>query len=253
MNNEIQKASMLKRISAFTFDMILLVCLVVALAFGISAILGYDGYHARMDEKYEQYGQMFGIDVNISMEQFDALSEAEQARYNEAVEAINQDEEATKLYSMIVNLTLVIATVSILLAYVGLELVVPLLFGNGQTLGKKIFGIALMRLDGVKVTPFMLFVRTVLGKFTVETMIPVLLIIMLLFGFVGGIGTLIIGLILLVQVILLIATRTHSVLHDMLACTVVVDLASQRIFDSPEARVEYMKRLSAEAAARAEY
>lgn len=253
MNNEIQKASMLKRISAFTFDMILLVCLVVALAFGISAILGYDGYHARMDEKYEQYGQMFGIDVNISMEQFDALPEAEQARYNEAVEAINQDEEATKLYSMIVNLTLVIATVSILLAYVGLELVVPLLFGNGQTLGKKIFGIALMRLDGVKVTPFMLFVRTVLGKFTVETMIPVLLIIMLLFGFVGSIGTLIIGLILLVQVILLIATRTHSVLHDMLACTVVVDLASQRIFDSPEARVEYMKRLSAEAAARAEY
>lgn len=253
MNNDIQKASMLKRISAFTFDMILLACLVVALAFGVSAIVDYDGYHARMDAKYEEYGQKFGIDVNLSLDAFNELTEEELARYNEAVEAINQDEEATKLYSMVVNLTLFIVTISILLAYVGLELVVPLLFGNGQTLGKKIFGIALMRVDGVKVTPFMMFVRTILGKFTVETMIPVLLIIMLLFGLVGSFATLIIGLILLVQVILLIATRTNSALHDMMACTVAVDMASQRIFDSPEARVEYMKRISAEAAAKAEY
>lgn len=253
MNKDVQKASMLKRISAFTFDMILLVCLVVALALGVSAMVGYDGYHARMDEKYEQYGQQYAVDVNISLEEFNNLSEDELANYYAALEAINQDEEATKLYSLIVNLTLVIATVSILLAYVALELVVPLLFGNGQTLGKKIFGIALMRVDGVKVTPFMMFVRTILGKFTVETMIPVLIILMLLFGLIGSFGTMIIGLILLVQVILLIATRTNSALHDLMACTVAVDLASQRIFDSPEARMEYIKRISAEAAAKAEY
>lgn len=253
MNKDVQKASMLKRISAFTFDMILLVCLVVAFALGVSALVGYDGYHAQMDEKYEQYGQQYGVDVNISIEEFNNLSEDELANYYAAVEAINQDEEATKLYSLIVNLTLAIATVSILLAYVALELVVPLLFGNGQTLGKKIFGIALMRVDGVKVTPFMMFVRTILGKFTVETMIPVLIILMLLFGLIGSFGTMIIGLILLVQVILLIATRTNSALHDLMACTVAVDLASQRIFDSPEARMEYIKRINAEVAAKAEY
>ena len=156
-------------------------------------------------------------------------------------------------YSMVVNLTLIIASFSILAGYLVLEFIVPLWLGNGQTLGKKIFGIALMRQDGVKITPLMLFARTILGKYTLETMIPVLIVIMLLFQMIGLIGTLIIGLILLLQVILLIATRTNSALHDLLACTVAVDMASQMMFDSPEALLEYQKRISAEKANRAEY
>lgn len=244
---------MLKRISAYTFDMILLVCLVMALAMVLSGIFGYDDYNAQMDAAYEKYGQMYGVDVSISLEDYEKLPDVEKARYEEALAALNQDPEATRTYSMVVNLTLVIATLSILLGYLVLELLVPLWLGNGQTLGKKIFGIALMRTDGVKVTPFMMFVRTVLGKYTLETMIPVLIVIMLLFQMVGLMGTLILGLILLLQVILLIATHTNSALHDLLACTVAVDMASQMIFDSPEARLEYQKRVSAEAAYKAEY
>ena len=99
----------------------------------------------------------------------------------------------------------------------------------------------------------MMFVRTVLGKYTLETMIPVLIIIMLLFQMVGLMGTIVIGFILLLQVILLIVTRTNSAIHDMIACTVAVDMASQMIFDSPEALLEYKKRISAELANRAEY
>ncbi len=253
MNNDLQKASMLKRISAYTFDLILLACLVVALAAMLSGVLGFDDYNARMDEAYEKYGQMYDINVSMTMEEYEKLTEAELARYEEALAAMNQDEEVLNTYSMVINLTLVIASVSILLSYLLLELLVPLLFGNGQTLGKKIFGIALMRADGVKVTPFMMFVRTVLGKYTLETMLPVLIIIMLLFQIVGLIGTLILGLFLLLQVILLIATRTNSALHDLLACTVAVDMASQMMFDSPEARLEYQKRINAEKAQKAEY
>lgn len=253
MKNDLQKASMLKRISAYTFDMILLVCLVMALAMVLSGIFGYDDYNAQMDAAYEKYGQMYGVDVSISLEDYEKLSEGEKARYEEALAALNQDPEATRTYSMVVNLTLVITSLAILLGYLVLELLVPLWLGNGQTLGKKIFGIALMRTDGVKITPFMMFVRTVLGKYTLETMIPVLIIIMLLFQMVGLMGTLILGLILLLQVILLIATHTNSALHDLLACTVAVDMASQMIFDSPEARLEYQKRISAEAAYKAEY
>lgn len=253
MKFDLQKASMLKRISAYTFDMILLVCLVMALAMGLSAVSGYDDYHAQMDAAYEKYGQMYGVDVSIGWEAYEQLSDAEKARYDEALVAINEDEAVLRTYSMVVNLTLVIATVSILLGYLVLEFAVPLWLGNGQTIGKKIFGIALMRTDGVKVTTFMMFVRTVLGKYTLETMIPVLIVIMLLFQMVGLTGTLILGLILLLQVILLIVTRTNSAIHDLLACTVAVDMASQHIFDSPEARLEYQKRVSAESASKAEY
>ena len=244
---------MLKRISAYTFDMILLVCLAMVVAMALSGIFGYDEYNARMDAAYDQYGQMYGINVSMTFEEYEKLTPEQLDLYMQALEAINADKEVMHTYSMVVNLTLIIASLSILAGYLVLEFIVPLWLGNGQTLGKKIFGIALMRQDGVKITPLMLFARTILGKYTLETMIPVLIVIMLLFQMIGLIGTLIIGLILLLQVILLIATRTNSALHDLLACTVAVDMASQMMFDSPEALLEYQKRISAEKANRAEY
>ncbi len=253
MKNDLQKANMLKRVSAGTFDIILLVCLVMMIAVGLSALLHYDNYLARMDAAYEQYGKMYGVDVSISWEDYEKLPEEMKELYDQTLTAINQDQEIMRNYSMVVNLTLVIATISILLGYVLLELLIPLYFGNGQTVGKKIFGIALMRTDGVKVTPFMMFVRTVLGKYTLETMIPVLIIVMLLFQMVGMMGTMILGLILLLQAVLVAVTRTNSMLHDLLACTVAVDMASQMMFDSPEDRIEYLKKQSAEAANRAAY
>ena len=253
MKNDLQKASMLKRISAYTFDMILLVCLAMVIAMALSGIFGYDQYNAQMDAAYEKYGQMYGINVSMTLEEYEKLTPEQLDLYMQALEAINADGEVMRTYSMVVNLTLIIASLSILFGYLVLEFLVPLWLGNGQTLGKKIFGIALMRQDGVKITPLMLFARTILGKYTLETMIPVLIVIMLLFQMIGLIGTLILGLILLLQVILLIATRTNSALHDLLACTVAVDMASQMMFDSPEALLEYQKRISAEKANRAEY
>ena len=244
---------MLKRISAYTFDMILLVCLAMVVAMALSGIFGYDEYNARMDAAYDQYGQMYGINVSMTLQEYEKLTPEQLDLYMQALEAINADKEVMHTYSMVVNLTLIIASFSILAGYLVLEFIVPLWLGNGQTLGKKIFGIALMRQDGVKITPLMLFARTILGKYTLETMIPVLIVIMLLFQMIGLIGTLIIGLILLLQVILLIVTRTNSALHDLLACTVAVDMASQMMFDSPEALLEYQKRISAEKANRAEY
>ena len=59
--------------------------------------------------------------------------------------------------------------------------------------------------------------------------------------------------ILLLQVILYFATRTHSPIHDLMAGTVVVDTASQRIFASDEDRIEYFKRVAAEKAERQAY
>ena len=244
---------MLKRISAYTFDMILLVCLAMVIAMALSGIFGYDQYNAQMDAAYEKYGQMYGINVSMTLEEYEKLTQEQMDLYMQALEAINADREVMHTYSMVVNLTLIIASLSILFGYLVLEFLVPLWLGNGQTLGKKIFGIALMRQDGVKITPLMLFARTILGKYTLETMIPVLIVIMLLFQMIGLIGTLILGLILLLQVILLIATHTNSALHDLLACTVAVDMASQMMFDSPEALLEYQKRISAEKANRAEY
>lgn len=246
---DVQRASMWKRISAYLFDFIILGIVVVGVAFIMSVITGYDGYGDRFDDIRVKYETEYGIEFEISQEAFNELSDEQKSNYDAAFEALSKDNEASYVYTMMVNLTLVITSISILFGYVILELIVPLIFKNGQTLGKKIFGIALMRTDGVRTTPFALFVRTILGKYTIETMVPVLIIVMIYFNVLGLTGTVILGLIALLQIIMVAATRSRSAIHDLLACTVVVDYSSQRIFDSSEELLEYKKKLHEERAA----
>ena len=133
-----------------------------------------------------------------------------------------------------------------MVAFLLLEFLVPLLFGNGQTLGKKVFGIAVMREDGVKLSPVLLFARTILGKYTLETMIPVFILIMIYLNLMGMSGTLAIVGLLIAQLILIIVTKAHTPIHDKLAHTVAVDMASQMIFDTPEDLLAYKKRIHAQ-------
>ena len=253
MISELQKASMWKRISAAMFDAILLVIVVVGAAYLLSVVTGYDGYSQTVSEAYEKYEQQYGVIFELTAEEYAALSEEELAHYNEAYDALCRDEAAMYAYNMLVNLTLMVSSISILLGYLVIEFAVPLLFGNGQTLGKKIFGIALMRTDEIRVTAPLLFIRTILGKYTLETMIPVLICVMIYFNMAGLTAVLVLAAIALLQIILIAATKTNSVIHDLLAKTVVVDFASQRIFGSEQELLEYKKKLHAERAARQEY
>ena len=174
---DFQKASSWKRISAKLCDFILTVMLVVGIAWLLSMAVGYDSHYSVMDDAKARYETEYGIDLGISSEEYAALSEAEREKYDAANKAFGSDEEVLAAYSMLINLTLIIITFSILAAYLIFELFVPLIFGNGQTLGKKVFGIGVMREDGVKLFPLFLVVRTVLGKFTIEVMIPVLSVV----------------------------------------------------------------------------
>jgi uncharacterized RDD family membrane protein YckC len=133
-----------------------------------------------------------------------------------------------------------------------LEFVVPLLFKNGQTVGKKVFGVAVMRMDGVKASPVILLVRALLGKYAVETMIPVFVFLSLMLGTASIVTLVLLVLLVVAQIALLIFTQANTPLHDMLAGTVAVDLASQLIFETPEELLEYKKKLHAEALAEKE-
>ena len=182
-----------------------------------------------------------------------ALTPAEQDHYNAAYDALIHDMQAMRAYNMVKNLSLVIASMGILLAILLWEFAVPLWIGNGQTLGKKIFGLCLMRNDGVKVNNLQLFTRTILGKFTVETMIPVYLAILIFLGSAGIGGTLVILVLTVAQALCLALTHTNSAIHDLLAGTVVVDMASQMIFRTTEDLIAYKKKIAAEQAARQVY
>lgn len=250
---DLQKASMWKRISAFLFDFILLSILAVLLAWGLSAALGYDGYSRTVTDSYARYGEEWGVNLRISQAAYEALPEEEARKVDAAFAALNADAEALYAHRMMLNLSVVILSLALLLAYLALELAVPLRLGDGQTLGKKIFGVGLMRQEGVKVNAVTMFIRTVLGKFTIETMIPVSIALMLYWGTIGLVGPVVIGLILLTEGVVIAVTPGHGMIHDLLAQTVAVDEASQKIFDSPEELAAYKAEAAAERAKREEY
>ncbi len=246
MDYDFQKASLMKRLPAWLLDIILLVTLAVGAMTLVADVLDMDTHIGKMEEVYTRYEEEYGIDFSTTQEEFEKMSDEEWAIYETAAKALSEDEEANAIYTKVMTLSLTILSLGLLGAFAVLEFLIPLWLKNGQTLGKKAFGIALMRKDSVKITPFMLFARTLLGKYTIETMIPVLIGLMLFFGYIGSLGLLLIGLILLAQVIVPLVTRNKTAIHDILACTVAVDMNSQMIFDSPEALLEYQKELHAD-------
>lgn len=250
---DIQKAALWKRFAAGLLDFILLITLAVGAAWGVSSLLDFDAYNQKVEEAYDRYEAEYGVDFAIAQEDFLAMTEAERENFDAAYEALIADEEAMYAYNMMIHLLMVITTAGLLLAHAVLEFVVPLLIGNGQTLGKKAFSLALMRTDGVKINPLQLFTRGILGKFTLETMIPVYLALMTFFGMLGTLGSVLLMGIGILQVVLLAATRNNSLLHDLCAGTVVVDMSSQMIFRSTDDLVAYQKRVAAERAARSDY
>lgn len=250
---DLQKASMWKRISAFMFDTILLGVVAVLFAWLLSVALGFDGYYATVQEGYAQYSALYGIDLNMGMAEYEALSAEQAQALVEAAAALAADEAVARAYAMVVQLTLTITSIGIFLAYIVMEFTVPMALGNGQTLGKKMFSIALMGKDSVRIRPVQLFVRTILGKYAVETMIPVLIVLMVFLGVMRADGTFLLTALVVAQMILIGATKNNSPLHDLLASTVAVDMGSQMIFGSKEELLEYTTRKHAEEVRRKEY
>ncbi len=249
---DLQKANMLKRISAWLFDFIIMLTVAVGIAFIFSAILGYDAKMDRMEEIYTKYEAEYGIDLEITEDEMNKLTDAEKEKYKEANEAFGKDEEVVYLYNLLFTLSLLIVSLSLLVTFLILEFAVPLVFKNGQTFGKKIFGIAVMRDDGVKLSPVVLFIRSILGKYTIETMVPIFLVYLFITG-AGLASAFALILLLAFQIGLLIKTKNNSAIHDILAYTVTVDLASQMIFDSKEALIEYKNKVHAEEAEKKPY
>ena len=246
---DLQKADVWKRMAAWLLDAMLLCVMVVGVGFALSALLNYDGHYQQYKTGYDQYIAKYELqDVNLA-----APTDEQQEQVELALQAMQSDTELMRLGNLLPNLMLVIVTFSILITIVLLELLVPLWLGNGQTIGKKMFAIGLIRVDGVKVSTFQLFARTVLGKFTMETMIPVYVAVMALFGKMSLAGLILVGGLVVIQLICLAVTSTNSAIHDLLAGTIAVDISSQQVFDSPEALLEYTKRIHAEEANRSEY
>lgn len=253
MTTDLRKANFTKRLAAALLDFILLAVLVSGAATLLAITFGYDSYADTIDARRQHFESQYGIKFEITQEEYDALDEAARKNFDEAFEALVEDEAFLRAYNMQISLTMLITTFSVLFGVLAVEFAIPLFFKNGQTVGKKIFGIALVRTDGVQVSKLQLFIRTVLGKFTIELMIPIYAVLMIFFNAANIFTLAILGGLLLGQLVCVAATRTNSPIHDLLAGTAAVDMATQMIFKSREDLLEYTKKLHADEANRAEY
>lgn len=250
---DLQKASLLKRFSAFLLDFILIVIAITGFAYLISVISGYDTHLNRLTEIETQYEELYSVDFDIAKEDYDKLPEAERDKIDRAYEEFATEDEVIYIYNLLLNLTLVIVTFSVMLSFVALEFVVPLLFGNGQTIGKKVFAVGVMHVSGVRLRGTALFARSIVGKCTMETLIPIMILFSLLFGGGGMVAIIVLGLILILEIFVFFRGKLWTPIHDILSYTVCVDLASQMIFETQEDLVAYKAKIHAEETEHSDY
>ena len=146
---------------------------------------------------------------------------------------MEKDEEATKISTKLVSILIANVCISSFTACLIWYFIIPLLLKDGRTLGKKIFGLAVIRTNCVKITPPVLFVRSIIGLFAMETLAVGLLCT---FGIVGIIAAIAVQ---ALQIWVMVKTPTQSI-HDLLSDSIVVDYSSQRIFESQEELNEFL-------------
>lgn len=266
---ELKRIGIIKRASAFLLDIILLVVLATGFIFLVSLICNYSEEEALAIQYYEEWedfrkqcvphvAEVYGFEYAETDAGYEITKDGKAATLEDVIAALeesegNDPETATEYgqyqnltpaskvnvqYRYVYTLLFTMSSVGILLAYLVLEFIIPLILKNGQTIGKKIFGICLVRSNTVKISTVQLFARTFLGKFAIETMFPVLLVFLFLFGGIGALALILVAALLLLNAIVFLATRNKTPIHDIFADTVAVDMNLQVICKSEEELIE---------------
>ena len=250
MKFNIQKASFWKRFSAWLIDAVSIVLLSMVFALAVSSITGYDSYaneYFQVVSGYETHLEnKYGIRFDLEDEEYQKLSPQDKEAYDEKKAQANQelnelvkaDTKAQQLRSMITSLIITIICVSLFLATAVVHFAVPLGFKHGRTLGKKVFGLAVIRTSGLKLSAPVLFIRSFVGLYAIETMAVLFLCTIVPTGLIMAV------LVQALQIGVMIKTYTNSAIHDLLADTVVVDFASQRIFETLDEQTAFLTATS---------
>ena len=265
---ELKKIGIIRRASALLLDAILLAVLSTGFIWIISLICNFtthqntltdywaewDGYREEYFEDIaSEYGFIYMVNEGSGEYTLTTL-DGTASNENELLKALNEDESRSErmqqaldaynalparakvdaLERLVLSMLFMMVSIGILLAYMILEFVLPIILKNGQTVGKKVFSICLVKPNCVKMPTLALFARTLLGKFAIETMFPILLIFLLLFGGLGWLAIVLLAAITLLNVVLFFATKNRTVIHDLLASTVAVDMKLQMIYATEE-------------------
>lgn len=262
---ELKKIGIVRRASALLLDFILILVLATGFMFLLSVVFNYSADEKLATEYYNEWedfrktyaadvadyygftyvdeGDSYTItygdeqssldDVIRKLDESNGMDEQTAVAYK-AYKNLPSAQKVNAQYQYIYSMLFMMMSLGFFLSYMVLEFIIPVIFKNGQTIGKKVFSIAVVRYDSVKITNSTLFARTVLGKYAIETMFPLLLAFMFLFSGTGVIALVLIGILLFVNLLLIFATKNNTPIHDLICGAVVVDIKLQMIFASEE-------------------
>ena len=249
----LQKANFWKRFSAWMLDTMLVILLTTACALPLLELFGHSTLSQQITAIYtplkESIEAEYQTDLDATEEDYESWSDAQKQTYTDAMNAFNKalaETEYAQLRASYLTASLVSVAIALFISVVFAHFVLPLCLKNGQTLGKKVFGLAVVRTSLVKVSPMVLFIRATVGIYAIETVAVAFLLINV------PVGTIAAVLVQALQIGVMIKTPTNSSIHDLLADTAVVDYASQHIFETQEEMLEYRKREKEEAESNAD-
>lgn len=258
---EIRQAKMSKRICAFFVDLFIFVIIFSLSMLICNSFMDYKDSKAIYDEKCLEYnlvvekvneeGETYAASWTIydfllsdfasagckveKEEDIKEISEECQKEFNDFLtkqnEEFGKDKVALDAYESVVNYRVSFFVISSFLPLLLINFVFPLIFKNGQTLGKKLFKLGLVNKDGVRARTTNIITRFLIGIFAFEVL-PLMIYLA-----VSNVYTicLLIGLaVTFVNFILFIFTNSHKMIHDVVGGTIVVDLHTTIIFDSIE-------------------
>ncbi len=202
----------------------------------IEDVAGHYGFTYKRSENAitDAGGNYVTVDDVIKAMDASAEEEPGMAQTFRRYAALPSEGAVSNLYSFLYNMLFMIVSLGCFFAYLCLEFILPLILKNGQTVGKKVFGICLVHPNCVKINGIALFARSILGKYAIETMFPVLLVFLFFFAGIGLLAVILFAALLLLNAVLFFATKNRTPIHDLIAVTVATDMRAQVIYASEE-------------------
>lgn len=247
---EFYKAKPIKRLAALMIDLVMLIAITAGIWIGMYTAMDYDSYVQEFQGYIDEYAQKHDVDLSIPSNELQNYPEDVQKKYNEALLDLNDNKQAMASYAQQFKINMLAAMVGLFVAFVILEVMIPLILKNGQTVGKKIMGLCVMHKYHVRVGFMQIIYRSILGKYFIGTLIPVAMLIMKNYGVMGTTASLIMAVIAMVQGFIVLMSQANCGIHDKLFNTVVADFKQQYIFDTWDERCDFEEAYEKEMAER---
>ncbi len=188
-----ERRVLLKRFSSGLLDLVILLLLSFFFIFLLSRLLHFNYYETSLieyDSSYEDLIELGGVGNDYKKTLFEVFF---------------------------------ILLFGVFIAFLLLEFIVPIVLKDGRSIGKRVFLLSLASPRGGEVKVFSLFIRSIIGKYLVETL-PILLSILMFFFNLNPTIFVVSGIcVWMVNIILLFAFPKGRLIHDILAFTYVVE------------------------------